>query len=261
MRLRPLKGGFETETNLQGYITTWHSNEAGSSLYEAFRCSGEGSTGRMWLSWQNSAAPPPSARCHASWVVFSPGQPSRSNDSAQPSRRLWHVARSLASCHLTSSTTAHHVGEMCPMHFTLFMWGRWVETGDGLFSLSIWRLIAPLGELWECKYKCKCKYESMQSVTLHPLAAGGDGEVLPITWLKHKGALGLWGGFRPCRANKQPLTSFSQWVWSKRFTQVLTLIDSMVLHSRWRDAFFNYKSPGMPERFGMPEVKSRRWIW
>lgn len=210
----------------------------------------------MWLLWQNSAELPPSARCHASWVLSSPGQPSRSIDSAQPSRRLWHVALPPPASWLPLRLAVSSAKCVPP-----FMRETWVATGDRLFCLSIWRLIALLGELWECKYKCKCKHESMQSVTLHPLAAGSDGKVLPITWLKHKGALGLWGGFRPCRHNRQPSTSFSHWVQNKRFTCVFTLIDSVVFHSRWRDALFNYKSPGMPERFKMPEVKNRQWIW
>ncbi len=33
--------------------------------------------------------------------------------------------------------------------------------------------------------------------TLHPLAAGGDGEMLPITRLKNTRAQGLWGGLGP----------------------------------------------------------------
>lgn len=90
------------------------------------------------------------------------------------------------------------------------------------------------------------------SVTLHPLAAGSDCEVLPISWLKDTRAEGLWGGFGPWQHNRQVnqhLSHYSQEAGSlKELNEGFTLIDSMVFHNRWGVTFFNYESPGMPER-------------
>lgn len=58
------------------------------------------------------------------------------------------------------------------------------------------------------------------SVTLHPLAAGSDCEVLPISRLKDTRAEGLRGGFGPWQHNRQVnqhLSHYSQEAGSKRF--------------------------------------------
>lgn len=80
------------------------------------------------------------------------------------------------------------------------------------------------GEVWVRKmawfHACLQQNMMHECVTLHPLAAGSDCEVLPISWLKDTRAEGLWGGFGPWQHDRQVnqhLSHYSQEAGSKRF--------------------------------------------
>lgn len=130
-----------------------------------------------------------------------------------------------------TDVSQNFVGLECPCH-------------SGCLStiLGAWR-----GEVWVRKMAWfhACLQPNVMhectSVTLHPLAAGGDCEVLPISWLKGTRAEGLWGGFGPWRHNRQVsqhLSRYSQEAGGKRFKLRLYLDRQRGLPQQMRGHLF-----------------------
>lgn len=105
----------------------------------------------------------------------------------------------------------------------------------------------------------------VRRVTLQPLAAGGDDEMLSVSWLKNTGAQRLWGGLGPWQhthtGHSKCVCFFTTDVRSGWWQKCLpTLIDSVILHNRQSVTFFHYKSPGMPEEKREAGVRENRCL-